>query len=85
MVEYFAHDFQNPLHVIDSALELMPVELSEDAQNLVHAINEGMSFMSSIMNPTSTQKWHQQVDGMWVNCVVHEHEVGKEHVVFQMF
>ena len=50
MTAYFAHELRNPLHAIDSALKLMPDALSPDAQNLVHAMNECTSFMSSIMN-----------------------------------
>jgi PAS domain S-box-containing protein len=50
MTAYFAHELRNPLHAIDSALKLMPDELSPDARNLIHAMNECTSFMSSIMN-----------------------------------
>ena len=50
MTAYFAHELRNPLHAIDSALQLMPNELSSEAQRLVHAMIECTSFMSSIMN-----------------------------------
>ena len=50
MTAYFAHELRNPLHAIDSALKLMPDDLTPDAKNLVHAMNECTSFMSSIMN-----------------------------------
>ena len=50
MTAYFAHELRNPLHAIDSALKLMPDELSLYAKNLVNAMNECTTFMSSIMN-----------------------------------
>jgi signal transduction histidine kinase len=50
MTAYFAHELRNPLHAIDSTLKWMPEKLLEDAQNLIHAMNECTSFMSSIMN-----------------------------------
>jgi signal transduction histidine kinase/ActR/RegA family two-component response regulator len=50
MTAYFAHELRNPLHAIDSALKLMPDDLSPDAKSLVHAMCECTSFMSSIMN-----------------------------------
>jgi hypothetical protein len=41
MLAYFVHDeLRHPLHVIDGALKLMPDELSVDAQNLHHIMNE---------------------------------------------
>ena len=50
MTAYFAHELRNPLHAIDSALKLMPDEISPDAKNLVHAMKDCTTFMSSIMN-----------------------------------
>merc|ERR1712161_119442 len=50
MTAYFAHELRNPLHAIDSALQLMPNTLSAEAQQLIESMFECTSFMSSIMN-----------------------------------
>jgi PAS domain S-box-containing protein len=50
MTAYFAHELRNPLHAIESALELMPTDIPEEARSLVHSMKEGTNFMMSIMN-----------------------------------
>lgn len=51
MTAYFAHELRNPLHAIDSALNLMSNKLSvAESTELVNSMTQCASFMSSIMN-----------------------------------
>jgi PAS domain S-box-containing protein len=51
MTAYFAHELRNPLHAIDSALQLMSQSLSAaQSTELVNSMTLCASFMSSIMN-----------------------------------
>jgi PAS domain S-box-containing protein len=51
MTAYFAHELRNPLHAIDSALQLMGQSLSAaQSTELVNSMSLCASFMSSIMN-----------------------------------
>jgi signal transduction histidine kinase/CheY-like chemotaxis protein len=50
MTAYFAHELRNPMSAIDSALALMPEDLSEDAKELVGGMQLCTTFMSSVMN-----------------------------------
>lgn len=50
MTAYFAHELRNPLGAIDSALNAMPDDLTEEAKSLVSGMQLCTGFMSSIMN-----------------------------------
>ena len=53
MTAYFAHELRNPLHAIDIALSIMPVDLEaidQEAFELVQSMKLCTSFMSTIMN-----------------------------------
>lgn len=50
MTAYFAHELRNPLSALTCALESMPDNLPEEAQELISGMLLCSSFMSTIMN-----------------------------------
>jgi len=51
MTAYFAHELRNPLHAIDSALNLIPDNMPDsDTMELINSMRQCVDFMSAIMN-----------------------------------